>query len=214
MNRFRHYLAERLHFEGAPDAMLDMCGHTKNLRSISPARDRGELNKHLRDAYEDYYDEDSCEWVSEASHTPEEANYMANALHRYRLFTFSNFLTTLSMVDTVRKNLIEILTDAHPGSVLLLIGGKTANYSDIYRYVAGLARDAGFSLEAECPEVSCSDAGMDRLVHAEQVWFYRRLRAIGGDLSAGDPVTRELRREFEDEKPDESPKSAVRAWRK
>ncbi len=114
MNRFRHYLAERLHFEGAPDAMLDMCGHTKNL----------------------------------------------------------------------------------------------------YRYVAGLARDAGFSREAECPEVSCSDAGMDRLVHAEQVWFYRRLRAIGGDLSAGDPVTRELRREFEDEKPDESPKSAVRAWRK
>ena len=214
MNHFRHHLAERLSPNGGQGSILDMCNHIPDFESISPARQRKELNEQLRDAYDDYYDEDRAEWVSEQCYTTDEANAMANVLHRYRLFTFSNILTEASTVKRFRQNLVDILSDAHPGSVLLLVGGRGRHYPKIYGDVAGLARDAGFSGEAECPQVSCSDAGMDRLVHAEQVWFYRRLRDIVGDLSVADPIAKDLRMEFEGEKPATFSESDVRAYRK
>ncbi len=211
MNHFRHHLAERVFVENAASGCLDICGNIPDFRSISPVRERRELNRNLRDAYDDYFDPDSGEWVSEQSYTPEEANYVANALHRYRLFTFSNYFTEPSSVDVFRQNLIDVLSDAHPGSVVLLIGG---NYPEIYRDVAGLVRRTGFSREAESGTVACSDAGMDSMVHAEQVWFYRRLRYIGGDLSVESDIAKKLVRELEDEKPYRFSASAVRAWRK
>ena len=168
----------------------------------------------MRDEYEEYYDEEWADWVSEPNYTSEEANRTANALHRYRLSSFSYFLTQRCIVTRFRHNLVDILSDAHPGSVLLLVGGRGADYPEIYGDVADLARNAGFSCETACSEVSCSSVGMDRLVHAEQVWFYRRLKDIVGDLHARDPVATELTREFEDELSGKSPKSAVRAWRK
>ncbi len=214
MNRFRHHLAERLYANGAQKSVLDMCRHTLDFRSIDPARERAELNARLREAYDDFYDEDRGEWESEQCHTADEANAMANVLHRYRLLTFSNVLTEMSTVKRFWQNLVDILSDAHPSSVLLLVGGRGRHYPKIYGDVAGLAQDAGFSREAECPQVSCSDAGMDRLVHAEQVWFYRRLRNFVGDLSVADPIAKDLKIEFEGEKPATFGKSDVRAYRK
>lgn len=214
MNHFRHHLAERLVGQGATRTVLDLCGHVCDFETISPAKERQETNRRLRDEYEEYYDEESADWVSEPNYTSEEANRTANALHRYRLFSFSYFLTQRCIVTRFRHNLVDILSDAHPGSVLLLVGGRGADYPEIYGDVADLARNAGFSCETACSEVSCSSVGMDRLVHAEQVWFYRRLKDIVGDLHARDPVATELTREFEDELSGKSPKSAVRAWRK
>lgn len=214
MNHFRHNLAERLYVGGAPKAVLQVCGHIRDFRSVSPARERRKENERLRNAEDHYWDEDSGESESESLYSPEEANWMANDLHRYRLFMFSNFLTNPCTVERFRRNLTDLLSDAHPGSVLLLVGGKGHDYPEVYGEVAGLARDAGFSREAECGEVSCSGAGMHRRVHAEQVGFYRRLRDIVGDLHAADSVATELTREFEGELPGKSPKSAVRAWRK
>ena len=213
MNHFRHHLAERLFVTGAPKAILDVCNHIPDFQSISPVRERTDLNKRLRDAYDDYYDEHQEEWVSEPSYTPEEANRTANVLHRYRFFTFSNYLTTKSTVDASRQNLIDILSDTQPGSVLLLIGAKGGHYSDIYRDMAGLARDAGFSREAEPGLVSCSDAEMGEMIHEEGARFYRRLRAIAGDLPDGDPIARKVKREFEEDYVS-SPRSAVHAYRK
>lgn len=214
MNHFRHHLAERLHLKGGPMSILNTCGHIQDFGSMSPARERRAENQGLRDAEDHYWDEDSGGWVSESLYTPEEANWMANQLHRYRLFTFSNFLTTKQVVERFRQNLIDIFSDAHPGSVVLLIGGRGGHYPEIYRDVGGLARDAGFSREAESGTVACSDAGMDCLVHAEQVWLYRRLQAIDGHLSTGDEISRCLVKEFEGERPCESPASAVHVWRK
>ena len=213
MNRLRHHLAERLFVNGAPNAILDMCNHIPDFQSISPAQERTELNDQLRDAYDDYYDEHADEWVSEQCYTADEANAMANALHRYRLFTFSNVLTKSSTVKRFRQNLVDVLADAHPGSVLLLIGGKGGEYPDIYGDVAGLARDAGFSREAEPALVSCSDTETGKMVHDEGARFYRRLRAIVGDLTEGDADARRLKGKFEQENASFSV-SAVRAYRK
>lgn len=214
MNHFRHHLAERLVVDGAPKGTLDMCGHIRDFESISPVRERMEENDRLRNAEDLYWDEDSGKWASESQYTPEEANWMANRLHRYRLFTFSNFLTTKKGVQRLRQNLIDILSDAHPGSVMLLIGAKGRDYPEIYRDVAGLAQDTGFSRKAESGTVACSDAGMDRMVHAEQVWFYRRLRYLGAAPPAESDIVRDLVKEFEGEKPYRFSASAVRAWRK
>ena len=214
MNHFRHHLAERMVVKGVPKSILDMCGHIPDFESISPARERSEENRRLRNAEDHYWDEDSGGWVSEAQYTPEEANWMANTLHRYRLFTFSNFLATKGSVECYRQNLIDILSDAHPGSVMLLIGARGGDYPEIYRDVAGLAQDTGFSRKAERATVACLDAGMDRMVQAEQVWFYRRLRYIGGEPPAESKIVRELVKELEGEKPHTLSASAVRAWRK
>lgn len=214
MDHFRHHLAERLVTQGVARTVLDMCSHVSDFETINPGKERQKTNERLRDAYEEYYDEDSAEWFSELSYTPEEANRAANSLHRYRLFSFSNFLTETDAVACFRQNLVDILSDARPGSVLLLVGGKGGDYPQIYREVAGLARETGFSREAESGTVACSDAGMDGLVHAEQAWFYRRLREIGGDLAVESDITKNLVREFEGVKASRFSASAVRAWRK
>ncbi len=225
MNHFRHHLAEILSERGSPKSVLDMCGHLPDLGAIHPARERRELNDRLRKTYEDSYDEYSGQWDSASLYTPEEANYIANTLHRYRLFTFSNFFTTPSILNHLRANLIDILTDAHPGSVLLVI---SYDYQNIYKKVAALAEDAGFSHQVEHLEVSSSDTAMDEAVYSKGARFYRHLKYIAGDLPVdnpharkGDPDTKKemkikkkVKRHFEGVKRIESPISVIRAHRK
>ena len=214
MNHFRHLLAEFLFAQGTPKGVLDMCGHIPDFQSIHPSRERAELNEQLRKTYDDYYDERLDEWDSTPCYTPEEANYIANTYHRYRLFTFSNFLTELSTVSYFRANLIDILSDARPGSVLLVIGGTGHDYPDIYGEMAALARDAGFSRRVEHMSVSCSDAEMGDIVYTEGARFYRRLKHIAGDLPDDHPITKEVKAHFEGEKRIAPRSSAIRAYRK
>ena len=105
----------------------------------SRPRERRELEASLRNQYEEYYDEQREEWHTDLLYTPEEANREANAYHRYRLFTFSNFLTTLDTLSTFQENIEDILADAHAGSVLLMIGAKGGRYPAIQNQVAKLA---------------------------------------------------------------------------
>lgn len=214
MNRLRHHLAEILHVQGAPKSVLDMCGYITDFESIHPRREREKMNKALRNAYDDYLDPDTGQWESERLHTPEEANRAANVLHRYRLFTFSNFLTTPLTVDRFRENLTEVLTDANPGSVLLTIGGTGYQYKEVDQRVAALARDSGFARRAKRFLVSSSRAGMDKLVFAEGADFYRKLKAIATCLPVNDLDAKKAKAYFEGSNGIRSHSSAVRAYRK
>ena len=214
MNHFRHHLAENLTMQGAPKSVLRICNQIEDFKSIRPRRERRELHENLRRSYDDYFDEHTGRWESERRYTSEEANYIANIQHRYRLFTFSNFLTTSSTLNAVRPNLTEVFSDAHPGSVLLIIGGTSDNYQEIYAEVAAIAEGAGFSRKAEGLSASCSDVGMDDLVYAEGVSFFQRLKHIAGDLPDDDHHQRTVAAHFEGSKRVAAPKSAVRAYRK
>ncbi len=206
MNHFRHHLAEILTAQGTPGGVLDMCGHIRDFHSILPTRERAEMNKRLRNAYD--------EWDAEPRYTPEEANYIANAHHRYRLFTFSNFLTTPSSVDCFRANLVDIFTDAHPGSVLLIIGGTSHDYPGIFSEVAALARDAGFSRKVERLPVSSSAAEVEEEAYTEGALFYRRLKCVVGDFPDDDPIAKTVAAHFEGHGRRRAPTSDVYAYRK
>lgn len=214
MNHLRHHLAEILHGLGSPKEVLAMCGHLMDFQSIQPARERKELESELRNSYDDYYNDRLDEWESEPRYTPEEANRIANAQHRYRLFTFSNFLTTSSVVERFRPNLEDILGDAQPGSVVLVIGGNGGDYPNVYRKIGDLARKAGFSAKAERLSVSCSNAGMNEIVHSERVRFYRHLKDLAGNLSASDPSAKAVRDHCEGEHYHRPRDSAIHAYRK
>lgn len=214
MNRFRNLLAETMATQGAPKSVLSICHQIEDLKSIRPRRERRELHENLRRSYNDYFDEHTGRWESERRYTPEEANYIANIQHRYRLFTFSNFLTTSSTLNAVRPNLTEIFSDAHPGSVLLIIGGTSNNYQEIYAEVAAIAECAGFSRKADDLSASCSDIGMDELVYADGVSFFQRLKDIADGLPDDNQLQRTVTAHFDGNKRVPPPTSAVRAYRK
>ena len=108
-------------------------------------------------------------------------------------------LTTSSVVERFRPNLEDSLADARPGSVVLVIGGTGGDYPNVYETIGDLARKAGFSRKAEGLSVSCSDAGMNELVHSERARFYRHLKDLAGDLSDGDPSARKVKEHCEGE---------------
>ena len=213
MNQFRHHLAEFMVMQGAPHSVLDMCSDIGGFESVLPTEERKKLNHSLRWAEESYYDEYTEEWESELRYTPEEANFIANNQHRYRLFTFSNFLTETSIIEDFRKNLTDILNDARAGSVLLLIGGKCGKYRDVQKEVTNLAQKAEFLRTMEHARVS-SDVAMEDAVFAEQVRFYQRLKHIAGDLPENDPTAKCLKEDFEREKVSSWGTSSIHAYRK
>ena len=214
MNHFRHHLAETLFARGSPKGVLDMCRSLLDFKSVQPSRERKELNNSLRNVCDVYYDDCLDRWESEPRFTARGANYVANHHHRYRLFTFSNFFTMSSTVDCFRTNLVDILKDAHPGSVLMVIGGNGGEYPHIYSDLAKLARDAGFSRKAEGLHVSCSDAEANDIVRTEHTRFFRHLKYVAKGLAVVCPTTKKLMAYLEGKKPFKPPISAIHAYRK
>lgn len=213
MNGLRHQLAETLHTQGAPTSVLDMCSYMTDFKSINPSLERRQLNKTLRNAYDDYHDPDTGQCESERLHTPQEANHAANTLHRYRLFAFTNFLTTPLTVDCFRENLTEILNDANPGSVLLTVGGTGGSYPDINEEVRALAAASGFARSAEPEEVSCPQT-MANIVYANGACFYRHLSSTAGELPEDDYHARRVKAHFEGQNRVLRRISTIRAYRK
>ena len=118
------------------------------------ARERKEIENNLRSQHDEYFNEHRGEWDADPVYTSEEANREANSRHRYRLFTFSNFLlTTLDMVSTFQGKIEEVLVDAHAGSVLLMIGARGGDYPAIWKQIASLAESGGFRRQIEETEV-------------------------------------------------------------
>lgn len=213
MNHFRHVLSETLALNGAPQSILAMASGLSDFATVRPSVERRELERRLRNQYDGYYDE-LGEWSDEPTHTAEEANREANAHRRYKLFTFSNFLTTLDTVSTFQRNLEDLLTDAQPGSVLLMIGGKGNDYAEIRKRMARLAEAGGFRRGNPSVKVGVGDARVDGRLAEEARWFHGRLKGLAGDLPAYDAVTRDLLDELEGRKRMSFGASAVHAFRK
>ena len=152
MNYIRNILAESLAVDGAPESVVAMAGGRHDFGTLLPTRERKEWEFALRNEYFEYYNDERDEWDAESVYTAEEAHGKANSYQRYRLFTFSNFLTKPKTISTFQVNVEDILGDARPGSVLLIIGGKGGDYPAIYERMARLAEAAGigFSPYAVC----------------------------------------------------------------
>ena len=160
---------------------------------------------------DEYFDDVAGRWDSESVYLPGEANDRAQPLHRYRLVTFSNFLTTPGIVKTVNPNLVDVLQDAAPGSVLLVLGGRGGRYQEIYEYVDRLAYPSGFELTVEGDTVSCSDSELAGQVYEEGRLFYEVLQDLDHNE---DDATERVRRHFEGEASIHFHSSEIRAYRK
>lgn len=214
MNHIRHAIVERLLSTGASQSLLGMAGGVHDFGTILPPQERKQIRHNLSNQYEEYYDEEREEWNVEPTHTLAEADREANLHHRYRLFTFSNFLTTLNGVSEFRVNLRNILTDAHPGSVLLMIGGKGGCYPIIRERMARLADAAGFRHRNDELRVETAEAQLDGRLDAEVRWFYRHLKHLTGNLPEHETVAAQLREECEGDQRMTFAGSIVQAFRK
>ena len=215
MNHIRHLLAEHLFSTGAPRSVLGMTGGLHDFCAIRPTRERRQIEHNLRNQYEEYYDEHQEEWHDEPTHTPEEANREANSHHRYRLFTFSNFLTSPERVSAFQENLNDILVDARPGSVLLMIGATGGCYPDIQKQMARLADAGGFRRRNDPKPVATVEARLDGRLREEVSFFYRLLKELAGDLPAHESgAAAQFRGECEGDRQMTFPRSTVHAFRK
>lgn len=214
MNRLPHAIAERLAGNGAFPSVLEIAGGLHDFSGILPTQERAQLNSSLRNQYHEYYDDRRDEWHADPTHTPEEANREANAYRRYRLFTFSNFLTTPDTVAKFGANLEDILADANAGSVLLMMGGRGGVYPTIRTRMDQLADAGGFRRRADPADVKIADAQLDGPVGEEIRWFYCHIKQLAGELHAESPASIDLRKELEGDGPVCFGSSAVHAFRK
>jgi hypothetical protein len=190
--------------------MLAMCGSLSDFGKLAPRQERASLQHQLRWEEDEYYNEALECWDSSPVNTPEDANVRAQSLHRYRLIAFSNFLTTVGVVDRFEANLAEILEDAQPGTVVMLIGGKGGSYPEIYEYINRLATTAGFQLKLKAEAVSSDSTEVAGRAFTESAQEYSRLQSLAPH-SAGH--TEPVRRCFADGAK-RAPSSQIWAYRK
>ena len=212
-NHFRHQLTEVLYQQAGRDSdgVLSMTSALHDFGELEPTRERKQYFEILRDEEDEYFDEAAGRWDSDRVYLSEEANNMAQSLHRYRLVAFSNFLTTPGVVKSFRHNLVDVLRDAAPGTVLLVLGGIGGSYHEIYEYVDKLAKPSGFELTVLGDTVSCSDSEVAGQVYEEGHRFYEVLQNL--DFN-NDDATKKVRKHFEGEMPNYLHSSEIRAYRK
>ena len=125
--------------------------------------------------------------------------------------TFSNFLTTLGTVECFEHNLVDVLQDAAPGSVVLVLGGRSGSYHEIYEYVDRLAKPSGFELKVEGATVSCSASEVADQIFEEGRLFYEFLQGLALN---NDDDTKKVRMYFEGKVPLKFSSSEIRTYRK
>ena len=216
-NSLRHHLTETLFAELRQESGsgIAICSALPDFGKILPTQERRQTFQALRNEEGEYYDETRNEWTSQPCWLPDEANAVAQSLHRYRLFAFGNFLTTPDRVNYFERNLLDILVDARPGSAVLVLGGKGRPYPEVYRSLDRLTRPAGFQLKIEGELVSYSDkAEVGDQVYEEGQRFYRflmqRIPRGGIDEDARQTM---VRAHFEGARR-AAPSSQIRAYRK
>ena len=213
-NHLRHNLAEIMfgQSQGESKGVLAMCGALPDFSKFHPTQERKQSFQYLRNKEDEYYDEVENEWTSELQFSPNEANDMAQSLHRYRLFVFGNFLTTPDIVDGFEQNLLDILRDARPGSVILVLGAKGGSYAEVYKTVDRLAVPAGFQLKVEGCPVSSSDSEVSDRVYEEGQQFYEFLKEFAPNECNNEEI-REIKAHFEKSR-SSAPCSQVWVYRK
>ena len=212
-NHFRHQLAEMLFQQAGRESegVLSMTSALDDFKELEPTRERKQYFEVLRSEEDEYFDDVAGRWDSDRVYLADETHDMAQSLHRYRLVTFSNFLTTSGIVKSFRRNLFEVLHDAAPGSVLLVLGGKSSQYHEIYEYVDRLANPSGFELTVQGETVSCTESEVAGQVYEEGRLFYEILQNLDRNK---DDATAKVRRHFEGETLIQFHSSEIRAYRK
>ena len=214
MNLIRSMIGEYLGIKRPARTTLAMTSGPHDFETFQPTRERRRLEKVLRDESYEYFNEERQEWDADPVYTAQEANREANRIHRYRLFTLSNFLTTPETFSTFQANLEGILADAHAGTVLLIIGGRGGNYPTVYELVAGLAEAAGFRRHKRIDSVNSADAKLEGRLDEELRWFYRHIRQRIKTLPVDEWEAARICAEFESDKRISFGSSAVHAFRK
>ena len=212
-NHFRHQLAEMLSQQAGRESegVLSMTYALHDFGKLEPTRERKQYFEVLRSEEDEYFDDVAGRWDSDRIYLPDEANDMAQSLHRYRLVTFSNFLTTPGIVKSLKPNLVDVLQDTAAGSVLLVLGGRGGRYHEIYEYVDRLSNPSGFELTVQGDTVSCAESEVAGQVYEEGRLFYKILQDLDHNR---DDATEKVRRHFEGEIPDQFHSSEIRAYRK
>jgi len=212
-NDFRHHLAEVIYSKDRAysKAVLSLCWAMPDFGRVNPAEQRRDMRRSLLATEDRVWDPIDGVWTWEPRHTPSEANDASQASLRYRLFVFSNFLTNLGTVAKFEPNISSLLTDAHAGSVVVVLGGKGQEYPDIYRYVNRLAAAAGFDVVIQDVAVSASNTSLETLVFEEGRSFYKYLQLLSRDQSS---ELSSVHQHFSSLQRAKDPSSHVRAYRK
>ncbi len=185
-NHFRHLLAETIYEQSGRKSVgvLAMCHALHNFEKIMPTVERKELFMAKMREVDEYYDDVLGAWTSDVRYMPDEASAVAQSLHRYRLFMFSNFFTTPETVGKFRSNLVDVLVDAAPGSVIMVLGGRGGPYPHIYDRLEEIARSAGFRKTVVSHDVSIEGSIVEDSVYDDGKRFYGYLQDLAA--SPGD----------------------------
>ncbi len=168
-----------------------------NFGNIMPRQEREALRERL--LYEDvYFDEDHGE--EESWYSADEINHIVQSLHRYRLITFSNFLTTEDTVNKFRPNLDGIFRDARTGTVILVLGGKGKKYQKIYKKLDCIAEQTGFQRKVVEERISAKDSGLAERIYKEGWRFYKHLQCLAPNENPKARETRKVCQEFKNGK--------------
>lgn len=190
-NHLRHRFDEII-YELSQGEMKDVLGvipYLQDFSEILPTRERKARFESLRYEEDEYYDDEAGWWTSDPVYWVNEAHDIAQSLHRYRLFIFSNFLTTYGTVICLEPNLVDTLRDANPGAVLVILGGKKGEYPRIYKRMGQLAKSAGFEVKICCDTVSWANSAVEARIRKEGKRFYQYLRNLAPNE---DHLTREV----------------------
>jgi len=214
-NHLRHQLAEIVFGQSdqKSEGVLAICHALSDFRAIVPRAERKRLQEELRWAEDEYFDEEANQWTSDLRYSADDANDLAQSLHRYRLIVFSNFLTTVGIVSTFEPNFADILADAQPVSVFMVLGGKGGRYPEVYEYVDRLAKPAGFELEVAGEHVSSADTVVADRIYAEGVKVHAYLQSLAPDAAEGTQEARRVRLHFTESR-QAAPSSQLWAYRK
>lgn len=179
-NNLRHHLAQYLYEATGREsqAVVALCSAREDFMSISPDGERARLRDSLRWQEDKYYDEESEAWAGDFCYTADEANDIAHALHRYLLIFISNFLTTVASVELFESTIREVLNDACPGTVVVVLGGKGGQYPNIYQHLSSLAVPAGFRLQVCGENVSSSETAVANKVYEVGQQVYQHLQSL------------------------------------
>ena len=157
---------------------LSRWNNLRDFREIRPNQERADELTRLRGADITYWDEIRQEEASELLYTDQEANEQSQSMHRYRLFVFANFFTSRESVDEMAEKLGELLADANPGSVLLVMGGEGRQYPGIYEKLRTIAMAAGFRIIVPDASASSEISSVDDIVSAESLRVFEHAQRL------------------------------------
>lgn len=211
-NQLRHFLAEILYGQSKSEygSVFEVSPTIMDFKEFQPTIERRQHFQYLRNQTDEFFDEDSNQWVSDTIYLPDEANDIAQSLHRYLLLTFSNFLTTPNTIGQFEPNLIEILKEAAPGTVLFIIGGSSQEYLPVYERVARLAKPAGFQPKICGEPIASSQSGIEGSVFEVGLQICNYLEKLAPNE---EPETKDVRKYFRGSR-SISPNSQLWAYRK